>query len=91
MDTMTYTQMRGNFSAAMDKVCNNHTPILITRQNAKPVVMISLEDFNALDETLYLKRSPQNYARLLKSIENVKRGDVIEKELFLDDEPHDFI
>lgn len=73
MDAITYTQARKNFSGTMDKVCDDHTPIIITRQNRTPVVMISLEDYNAIEETLYLMRNPKNYSRLLESVENVKQ------------------
>lgn len=74
MDAMTYTQIRKNFAKAMNKVCADHAPIIITRQNNTPVVMISLEDYNAIQETLYLMHNPKNYARLLASIENIKKG-----------------
>lgn len=81
MDAFTYTTVRKNFSVTMDKVCDDHAPIIITRQNAMPVVMMSLEDYNALEETLYLMRSPKNYARLLSSIENVNLQRAEPKEL----------
>lgn len=55
----------------MNKVCDDHAPVIITRQQNAPVVMISLEDYNAIEETLYLMRSSKNYARLMSSIENV--------------------
>lgn len=76
MDIVTYTQVRKNFSLAMDKVCDDHSPIIIPRPDNRSVVMMSLEDYNAKEETLYLKQSPKNYARLKKSIENVKKGHV---------------
>lgn len=86
MDAITYTQARKNFSLTMDKVCFDHDPIIITRQNSSPVVMMSLEDYNAICETLYLMRNPKNYARLLKSIENVKQQRVKSKALIEDEE-----
>lgn len=77
MDAITYTQARKNFSFTMDR-------FPITRQNSAPVVMISLEDYNAIEETLYLMRSPKNYSRLLKSIENVKKHRVKAKTIIED-------
>ncbi len=71
MDAITYTEARKNFTTTMNKVCNNHAPLIITRQNEKPVVMISLEDYNAIEETLYLLKSPKNAARLSKALEEV--------------------
>lgn len=84
MDAITYTQARKNFTATMNKVCDDHAPIIITRQNEKPVVMLSLEDYSAIQETLYLMKSPENNARLIKSIENVKKHQVKEKKLIED-------
>ncbi|MFN9790080.1 MAG: type II toxin-antitoxin system Phd/YefM family antitoxin, partial [Holosporales bacterium] len=67
MNAVTYTQARANFSALMDRVCLDHDPVLITRQKQAPVVMMSLEDYNAIEETLYLMRNPANAARLAKA------------------------
>lgn len=74
METITYTSARQNFSKTMDKVWDDHAPILITRQNEKPVVMMSLEDFNSLEETAYLLKSPKNAALLAKAIEDIEAG-----------------
>lgn len=65
MDVITYTQARKNFTHVMNEVCENHTPIIITRQSAKPVVMMSLEDYSAIEETLYLLRSPKKCSATL--------------------------
>lgn len=81
MDTITYTSARGNLAKTMKKVCDDHSPIVITRKSAKPVVMMSLEDFQALEETAYLLRSPQNARRLLESIAELKMGNGSEREL----------
>ena len=85
MDAITYTQARKNFSSVMNEVCENHAPIIITRQSQKPVVMMSLEDYNAIEETLYLLRSPKNAQRLYKALDELKQGkyeehDLIEEE-----------
>jgi antitoxin YefM len=62
MDALTYTQVRKNFTRVMNQVCENHAPIIITRQSEKPVVMMSLEDYSAIEETLYLLEN-KNLAR----------------------------
>lgn len=81
MDTITYTSARGNLAKTMKKVCDDHSPIVITRKSSKPVVMMSLEDFQALEETAYLLRSPKNTTRLLESIAELQAGKGTEKEL----------
>ena len=81
MDAVTYTQVRQNFASVMDKVCDDHMPLIITRQNRAPVVMISLEDYNGMEKTLYLMRSPKNNARLTSSIQNVNKKRVKKRAL----------
>jgi antitoxin YefM len=68
MDSITYSTARAKLADTMDRVCDDHKPIIITRSGRQAVVMMSLDDFNALEETSYLLRSPKNAQRLLKSI-----------------------
>ena len=68
MDAITYSSARANLASTMDRVCSNHEPLIITRSGEKAVVMLSLEDYKALEETAYLLRSPANARRLLSSI-----------------------
>ena len=81
MDTITYTSARSNLAKTMEKVCDDHSPVIITRKTAQPVVMMSLEDFEALEETAYLLRSPKNARRLLESVAELEAGKGTEKEL----------
>lgn len=74
MDTITYTALRKNLASTMDKVCADRAPIAVTRNNARSVVMLSLEDFQALTETAYLLRSPKNAKRLLESVVELEEG-----------------
>ena len=74
MDTITYSAVRSNLAQTMDKVCDDHAPIIITRKTAKPVIMLSLEDYQALEETAYLLRSPKNARRLMESIMQLEAG-----------------
>ena len=81
MDTITYTSARGNLAKTMQKVCDDHSPVIITRKTSQPVVMMSLEDYQALEETAYLLRSPKNARRLLESVAELEAGKGSEKEL----------
>jgi antitoxin YefM len=74
MDAITYTSARENLASTMDRVCNDHSPVIITRNRDQSVVMLSLEDFKALEETAYLLRSPVNAKRLLDSIDALEKG-----------------
>jgi len=58
----------------MDRVCDDHEPIIITRSGQQAVVMLSLDDFKSLEETSYLLRSPKNAQRLLESISVLETG-----------------
>lgn len=73
MKSITYTAIRANLAKKMDQVCEDHAPILITRTKADPVVMISLEDYEAIQETNYLLRSPINAARLAESVDEIEK------------------
>lgn len=68
MEAITYTEARNNLARTMDKVNDDHAPVIITRQNGRAVVLMSLEDFEAWQETDYLLRSPANARRLLESV-----------------------
>ena len=81
MDATTYTQARKNFAAVMNRVCDDHAPVIITRQNERPVVMMSLEDYNAIQETLYLVKSPRNAARLANALQDIDKNEVRERQL----------
>ena len=65
----------------MTKVCDDHSPIIITRKTAQPVVVMSLEDYEAFEETAYLLRNPKNARRLIESITELTDGQGTEKEL----------
>jgi antitoxin YefM len=62
-------------------VNDDHLPILITRQNGKPAVVISLEDFKAYEETAYLMASPKNAQRLNEAIAEIESGNAGPHEL----------
>ncbi|HNA22120.1 MAG TPA: type II toxin-antitoxin system prevent-host-death family antitoxin [Agitococcus sp.] len=81
MHTMSYTALRNRLADALDKVNDDHVPMLITRQNGKPAVLMSLEDFQAYEATAYLMASPKNAQRLNQAIAEIEANNLIHKEL----------
>ena len=81
MDAISYTVARANLAKTMEQVCNDHAPVIITRKREASVVMISLEDYQAMEETVYLLRSPANARHLLESIAELETGKGIQQEL----------
>jgi antitoxin YefM len=73
MPTVSYTSLRANLAKTMEKVCEDHVPYVITRSSSEPVVMISLSDFEALQETNYIMKSPANAARVAESIDEIEK------------------
>ena len=74
MTAISYTAARENLAATMDKVCEDHAPIVITRNREQAVVMMSLADFEALEETAYLLKSPKNAKRIMSAIAQLDAG-----------------
>ncbi len=81
MKSITYTNARQNLAKTMEKVCQDHSPIIVTRKTTDSVVIMSLEDYEALEETAYLLRSPKNTRRLIESIAQLEEGQGTEREL----------
>ena len=76
MQPISYTQARQNLAATMSKVIEDHEPVVITRGNAGSVVMLSLEDYNSMQETAYLLANPVNAERLRKAVADIEAGKV---------------
>ena len=81
MKAITYTAARQNLAKTMERVCKDHAPIIVTRKTTDSVVIMSLEDYEALEETAYLLRSPKNTRRLIESIAQLEKGEGTEREL----------
>jgi len=81
MATITYSEVRSKLAETMEKVCDDHTPVIITRKNSRSVVMISLDDYEAMEETAYLLRSPENARQLLESMAELSSGGGKKREL----------
>ena len=81
MKAISYTAARNNLAQTMQRVCDDHDPVIITRKSTDSVVMLSLEDYEALQETAYLLQSPANAKRLMESIEQLESGKGVERGL----------
>jgi antitoxin YefM len=81
MDAVTYSSARANLASTMNRVCEDHEALIITRNGEQSVVMLSLEDYKALEETAYLLRNPTNAKRLLSAIGQLNTGKGTEREL----------
>ncbi len=81
MDAITYATVRANLASAMDRVCNDHEPLIITRSGEQSVVMLPLEDHKALDESAYLLRTPANAMRFLTAAAQLNAGKRVERKL----------
>ncbi|MCG6905300.1 MAG: type II toxin-antitoxin system prevent-host-death family antitoxin [Desulfobacteraceae bacterium] len=81
MKAITYTAARQNLAKTMEQVCEDHSPIIITRKTNESVVIMSLEDYTALEETAYLLRSPKNTRRLIESIVQLEDEKGVERDL----------
>lgn len=81
MDAITYTAARANLASTMDRVCDDHEAVIITRNSEQSVVMLSLEDYKALEETAYLLRTPANARRLLSAMGQLNAGKGSERKL----------
>ena len=81
MDAISYSSARANLAKTMDRVCQDHEALIITRNGEQSVVMLSLEDYQSLEETAYLLRSPANARRLLSAAAQLSAGNGTEREL----------
>ena len=81
MKAITYTAARETLADTMQRVCEDHDPVVITRRRDQAVVMMALADYEALEETAYLLRSPKNARRLRSAIEQLRAGKGTERKL----------
>ena len=81
MDITTYTSFRQNLKSFLDKVLINHSPLFVTRSSGEDVVVLSKSDYESMQETFYLIKSPNNATRLLKGLKEYEQGLGQEKKL----------
>lgn len=81
MNIMSYSEARASLKETMDIVCRDHHPTVVTRRSGDPVVILSLADYNSMEETLYLLGSETNAARLRSSVAQIRAGSAKVREL----------
>ncbi len=81
MQIFSTSEARANIKAVMDRVVADKAPIAISRQKGEGVVMISQSEWDSIEETMYLLRSPANARELLASIAELDAGKGIERDL----------
>lgn len=85
MRTMSYTESRARYAEVLDSVVNDREEVVVTRSGHEPVVIVSLDEFEALRETAYLMRSPRNARRLLDAMERLEAAEGEVHDLLADD------
>lgn len=81
MKVTTYSAFRQNLKSFMDSVLSTHTPLFVTRSKGDDIVVLSKEDYDSMQETFYLLKSPKNAARLLEGLQQYKKGKMQERKL----------
>lgn len=77
MIAANFTEFRTELKKYLDKVENNHETLVIKRKSGKGTVMISLEEYNSIIETVHLLSSKSNADRLYESIQQMRKGNTI--------------
>ncbi len=80
MKTTNYTELRNNLKQYLDSVVESNTPLVITRPGSKSVIVMSLDDYNALIETEYILSNKQLMEDLQKAEEDIKEGRTISQK-----------
>ncbi|MBS2537213.1 type II toxin-antitoxin system prevent-host-death family antitoxin [Catenulispora sp. NF23] len=85
MRTLTFSDTRAHFAETLNKVVDDREPVTVTRANREAVVIMALDDYESMQETLYLLRSPANARRLFAAIDRMERGTGAAVEIQLDE------
>ncbi len=81
VDALTFSHTRANLAEVMRTVNEDHAPVIVTTQRGKPVVIMALDDYNALEATAYLLRDPKRAKRLMGAVDQLRAGAGTEHEL----------
>jgi antitoxin YefM len=81
METTTFSSFRASLKKKLDKITDDHDVLIVNRRGNKDVVVMSLKDYNSMEETLYLLASKANASKLRLGIVQLKTGKVVKKSL----------
>jgi antitoxin YefM len=81
MSHISYTEFRQRLAKYMDEVWDSRAPLHVTRQNARPVVVLSEDEYESMAETLHLMQSPANAERLRRAFQEATAGRLTEHKL----------
>jgi antitoxin YefM len=81
MSIVTFTELRKNLKQVMEQSIDQHEPVIIMRPRGEHVIMLSLKDYESLKETAYLLGNAANAKHLRKSLNSVKKGKLLAREL----------
>lgn len=81
MRTINFSHTRQNLASTFDSVVDDCMPVIVTRQNKESVVILSMKDYRAMEETAYLMQSQTNAKRLNRAISQLEAGEGVQKEL----------
>jgi antitoxin YefM len=81
MNVLSYSDTRAHLKEVMDRVVEDRAPVVVTRRRGEAVVMVSLADWSAMEETLHLMSSPANAQRLAAAVGQLEAGGGSEREL----------
>lgn len=81
MRIVSFTEARNSLKSILDQVVNDADFTVITRRDSEDAVVMSLDYFNGLMETVHLLKSPANAAHLEKSINQYRQGNTLHREL----------
>ncbi|UZJ44344.1 MULTISPECIES: type II toxin-antitoxin system Phd/YefM family antitoxin [unclassified Marinimicrobium] len=81
MDIINFSAFREKLASFMDRVNDDHAPVIIRRSKNRSAVLMSLEDFQSYEETSYLLSTPANARALQTSLEEAERGDIVQRNL----------
>jgi antitoxin YefM len=78
MSIVSYSELRRHLKAHLDRVSADRAPLLVTRQGGEPVVVLSLAEYESLEETLHLLRDPANAEHLRRAMTQAEAGQCVE-------------